>query len=63
MAQFEILKPFRDKYTKQVYKAGDVEEITVKRSKEIERNIGDGYLKRVETPQADEQGFSEGEGN
>lgn len=44
--KYEILKTFRDKHTKEVYKVGQEIDILVKRAKEIEKNLGTGYVKR-----------------
>ena len=35
MAKFKVNKVFRDKETKEVYKVGDIVELTVKRANEI----------------------------
>ena len=38
MAQYKVLKPFRDKYTKETYEKGQEIDITVKRADEAIKN-------------------------
>ena len=38
MAKFKVNKVFRNKETKEVYKVGDIVELTVKRANEINSN-------------------------
>ena len=42
-----VLKPFRDKHTKEVYKKGQTIEVAKKRLAEIKKNLGDGYIEAV----------------
>lgn len=39
MALYKVLKKFRDKYTREVYKEGQVVEMTVKRADEAMKNL------------------------
>lgn len=43
----KVLRPFRDKHTKEVYKKGQTIEVTKKRLAEIDKNLGDGYIEAV----------------
>lgn len=42
-----VLKPFRDKHTKEVYKKDQVIEVSKKRLAEINKNLGDGFVEAV----------------
>jgi len=42
-----VLKPFRDKHTKEVYKKGQTIEVAKKRLAEIKKNRGDGFVEAV----------------
>lgn len=44
--KYEIIKPFTDKYSKEIYKVGEVIDITQKRAKEILKV--DELIKKVE---------------
>ena len=46
MAKFKVLRKFRDKHTKEIYEPGAIIDMTVKRSKEVEKNIGKSYIER-----------------
>lgn len=48
--KFKILKTFRDKHTKEVYEAEENTEVdfTAKRAKEIEKNLGKGFIEKIE---------------
>lgn len=48
MAKFKVLKVFRDKHTKDVYKVNDEVEMNVKRAKEVEKNLDGSFLERIE---------------
>lgn len=48
MAKFKVLKTFRDKYTKEVYKKDSVIDITVKRADEVVKNLDGSFLKRID---------------
>lgn len=41
-----ILKSFRDKYTKELYEKGQEIDLLVKRAKEIEKNLGSGFIQK-----------------
>ena len=58
MATYKVLKAFRDKHTKEVYKANDEIEMTVKRAKEVEKNLDGSFLDRIEVLEeaADDEG-------
>lgn len=50
MAKYIVLRNFRDKYTKEMYKKGQEIDVTVKRAKEMEANLekyNDKFLERV----------------
>lgn len=49
MAKYKVIKSFRDKETKEVYKADDVIEMTVKRANEVAENLKNRgvYLERI----------------
>lgn len=55
MANFKTLKTFRDIHTDQIYQKGAVIEMTVKRAKEVEKNLDDTFLERVEETDEDKQ--------
>ncbi|MGX7408320.1 hypothetical protein ACWOE8_08665 [Enterococcus avium] len=44
--KFTILKSFRDKYTKELYEKGQEIDLLVKRAKEIEKNLGSGFIQK-----------------
>lgn len=48
MAQYEVLKKFRDKHTKETYEKGATIEMTVKRASEVEKNLDSSFLLRKE---------------
>lgn len=51
MARYRVLKNFKDKYTKEIYEAGQEIEMTVKRANEAIKNLkkyGDNFLKRID---------------
>lgn len=51
MARYRVLKRFRDKYTQEVYEAGQEIEMTVKRANEAIKNLkkyGDNFLERID---------------
>lgn len=50
MVKFKVQKRFQDVHTKEVYEVGQVIDITVKRSKEVESNLDDSYPERVDEP-------------
>lgn len=53
MAEFKVLKDFKDVHTGEVYSEGDEIEMTVKRSKEVAKNLDDTYLERIEAGDTD----------
>lgn len=52
MAEFKVLKDYRDLDKKRLVKAGEEVEMTVKRSEEIEDKLGKGFLKRLDPPES-----------
>ncbi|WP_164709464.1 hypothetical protein [Enterococcus mediterraneensis] len=48
MAKFKVKKQFRDIYTKEVYEKGATIEMTVKRADEVEKNLDETFLERVD---------------
>lgn len=44
--KYTILKSFRDKYTKEIYEKGQEIDLLVKRAKEIEKNLGSGFIQK-----------------
>ena len=55
MAKFKALKMFRDIHTEHIYQKGAVIEMTVKRAKEVEKNLDDTFLERIEEKDEDKQ--------
>ena len=55
MAKYNVLKKFRDKETKEVYEAGTVIDMTVKRAEEVAVNLDDSFLERVEVKKDDKK--------
>jgi len=57
MAQYKVLKPFRDKYTKETYEKGQEIDMTVKRADEAIKNLKkyDGkFLERIDNKEQKE---------
>ena len=48
MAKFKVLKNFRDIHTNEIHKENTEIEMTVKRAKEVEKNLDDSFLERIE---------------
>lgn len=48
MAKYKVLKKFKDIHTKEVYKPNTEIEMTVKRADEVEKNLDDSFLVRVD---------------
>ena len=44
--KYTILKSFRDNYTKELYEKGQEIDLLVKRAKEIEKNLGSGFIQK-----------------
>lgn len=55
MPKYNVLKKFRDKETKEVYEAGTVIDMTVKRAEEVAVNLDDSFLERVEEKKDDKK--------
>lgn len=53
MVKYKVKKSFRDIHTNEVYKANHEIEMTVKRAEEVEKNLDDSFLVRVEEKQED----------
>lgn len=58
MAKFKVLKTFRDIHTQEVYTEDTEIDMTVKRAKEVEKNLGGSFLDRIEVLEeaADDEG-------
>lgn len=56
MAEFKVLKPYKDVELDRVLKEGEEVEMTVKRSKEIADKLGDDFLKRLDKPPSKQEG-------
>jgi hypothetical protein len=54
MAEYKVLQNFRDKNTKELYSEGAEIDMTVKRAKEVEKKLGEGFLERLDTPQKED---------
>lgn len=48
MAKFKVLKTFRDIHTQEVYTEDTEIDMTVKRAKEVEKNLDGSFLERIE---------------
>lgn len=48
MAKFKVLKSFRDIHTKEIYTKGITIDMTVKRAKEVAKNLEGPFLERIE---------------
>lgn len=48
MAKFEVKKTFRDVHTKELYEKGSIIDMTVKRAGEVEKNLDQSFLERVD---------------
>lgn len=64
MAKYKVLRTFKDKYTKEVYKEGQEIEMTVKRADEAAENLkkwdGD-FLERIDDKEDDPEKDKKGE--
>lgn len=58
MAKFKVLKTFRDIHTQEVYAEETEIDMTVKRAKEVEKNLDGSFLDRIEVLEeaADDEG-------
>lgn len=61
MAKYNVLKKFRDKETKEVYEAGTVIDMTVKRAEEVALNLDDSFLERAEEKKDDKKAGKDGQ--
>lgn len=62
MAKYEVVKEFKDAYTKKTYHVGDVIELTKQRAKEIDDNLaafGGGYIHQVKSSAPKEKSTEE----
>jgi hypothetical protein len=48
MAKYTVLKTFKDIHTNEKYKKNTEIEMTIKRAGEVEKNLNDSFLMRVE---------------
>lgn len=48
MVKYKVLKKFKDIHTKEVYEPNNEIEMTVKRAEEVEKNLDDSFLVRVD---------------
>ncbi|MDV7767599.1 hypothetical protein [Peribacillus sp. CSMR9] len=48
MAKYKVLKAFKDIHTNEVYTIDQEIEMKVTRAKEVEQNLDDSFLSRVE---------------
>lgn len=48
MVKFKVLKTFRDIHTQEVYAEETEIDMTVKRAKEVEKNLDGSFLERIE---------------
>ena len=55
MAKFKVLKKFKDVHTDEVYEKNKEIEMTVKRSEEVEKNLDDSYLERLDGPDKEDK--------
>lgn len=53
--KIQRFKKFRDKETKEVYEAGTVIDMTVKRAEEVAVNLDDSFLERAEEKKDDKK--------
>lgn len=58
MVKFKVLKTFRDIHTQEVYAEETEIDMTVKRAKEVEKNLDGSFLDRIEVLEeaADDEG-------
>ena len=58
MVKFMVLKTFRDIHTQEVYAEETEIDMTVKRAKEVEKNLDGSFLDRIEVLEeaADDEG-------
>lgn len=54
MAKFKVLKAFQDIETDEIYSVDQEIDMTVKREKEVEKNLDDSFLEKVEESDQEE---------
>ncbi|MDN5440235.1 MAG: hypothetical protein L0F96_07050 [Lactococcus lactis] len=54
MAKFKVLKAFQDIETDEIYSVDQEIDMTVKRAKEVEKNLDDSFLEKVEESDQEE---------
>lgn len=55
MAKFKVLKAFQDIETDEIYSVDQGIDMTVKRAKEVEKNLDDSFLEKVEEIEESDQ--------
>lgn len=55
MAKFKVLKAFQDIETDEIYSVDQEIDMTVKRAKEVEKNLDDSFLEKVEEIEESDQ--------
>lgn len=48
MVKYKVLKSFKDIQTNEIYKKNAEIEMTIKRAEEVEKNLDDSFLVRIE---------------
>lgn len=54
MAKFKVLKAFQDIETDEIYSVDQEIDMTVKREKEVKKNLDDSFLEKVEESDQEE---------
>lgn len=54
MVKYKVLKQFRDVHSDEIYTVNNVIEMTVKRAEEVEENLDNTYLERLEEKKENE---------
>lgn len=55
MVKYKVQKTFKDIHTKEVYKKNAEIEMTIKRAEEVEKNLDDSFLVRIDEPDKKEK--------
>jgi hypothetical protein len=55
MVKYKVQKTFKDIHTEEVYKKNTEIEMTVKRAEEVEKNLDDSFLIRIDEPNKKEK--------
>lgn len=55
MVKYKVQKNFKDIHTSETYKKNTEIEMTIKRAEEVEKNLDDSFLVRIDEPEKKEK--------